>query len=193
MRWNAVKKIFAAYFLHLFAVNAVNCGELFFSPRSRWRWIILFPRSMRLIFFSPHLAVKKNNSPLERNWWKKIIRRIKRWKKLINRHRECGEKNNSPRFTAFTAFTAKRCKKYALKFIFFSPHFTAFLTKIHLVFYEFPLLNISYLNQRFSWFFCQTRHHQAAHCRQSPSATIFHCSATFNNFCRFFKSFKQNR
>ena len=38
------------------------------------------------------------------------------------------KKNNSPRFTAFTA---KRCKKYAVKIIFFSPHFTAFLTKIH--------------------------------------------------------------
>ena len=31
--------------------------------------------------------------------------------------------NNSPRFTA------KRCKKYAVNF--FSPHFTAFLTKVH--------------------------------------------------------------
>ena len=41
------------------------------------------------------------------------------------------KKNNSPRFTAFTAFTAKRCKKYAVKIIFFSPHFTAFLTKNH--------------------------------------------------------------
>ena len=29
MRWNAVKIIFAAYFLHLFAVNPVNCVELF--------------------------------------------------------------------------------------------------------------------------------------------------------------------
>ena len=31
MRWNAVKKkiIFTAFFLHLFAVNAVNRGELF--------------------------------------------------------------------------------------------------------------------------------------------------------------------
>ena len=37
------------------------------------------------------------------------------------------KKNNSPRFTAFTA---KRCKKYSVK-KFFSPHFTAFLTKIH--------------------------------------------------------------
>ena len=35
---------------------------------------------------------------------------------------------NSPRFTGFTA---KTCKKYAVKIIFFSPHFTAFLTKIH--------------------------------------------------------------
>ena len=35
--------------------------------------------------------------------------------------------NNSPRFTAFTAFTAKRCTNK----LFFSPHFTAFLTKIY--------------------------------------------------------------
>ena len=45
------KKIFTAYFLHLFAVNAVNRGELFFSPRSRWRWVILFHRLMRWIIF----------------------------------------------------------------------------------------------------------------------------------------------
>ena len=33
-------------------------------------------------------------------------------------------------FTAFSVFTAKRCKKYVVK-LFFLPHFTAFLTKIH--------------------------------------------------------------
>ena len=42
-------------------------------------------------------------------------------------------------------------------------------------------------------FFCQTRHHQTAHCRQSPSATIFYCLATFTHFLKLFKSFKQNR
>ena len=59
-----------------------ECCELFFSPRSRWRFIIFSPLSLKrwTIFFSPLDAVKK------------IINRIRQWKRLIHRHREQGEK-----------------------------------------------------------------------------------------------------
>ena len=87
-------------------------------------------------FFSPHLAVKKNNSTLSLKRWiiffspldalKKIIHRIKRWKKKLTATENAVKKNNSPRFTAFTA---KRCTKYAVKIIFF---FTTF----HRISYE---------------------------------------------------------
>ena len=68
MRWNAAKKIiFTAYFLHLFAVN---CGELFFfTAFSVAKNYFFSPLDAINYFFSRHLAVKKNNSPLERKRW----------------------------------------------------------------------------------------------------------------------------
>ena len=172
MRWNAVKKIiFTAYFLHLFAVNAVNRGELFF-------------------FTAFSVAVNYSFSPLNAmNYF--FFTASSGEKKKFNRHQERGEKKihrDSPHSPQ------KDVRNTRWKLFFFSPHFTAFLTKNHRVFYEFTLLNLSYLNQRFSWFFCQTSHHQTAHYRQSPSATIFYCSATFTHFfLKLFKSFRQNR
>ena len=90
MRWMWWKKIFTAYFLHLFAVNAVN---YFFSPRSRWRLIIFFHRLMRwIIYFHRFLSSGELFFFTARCGEKKIIDRIKRWKRRIHRHRECGEK-----------------------------------------------------------------------------------------------------
>ena len=81
MRWNAVKKkiIFTAYFWHLFAVNAVNRGELFFFTAFLVALNYSFsPLNAMNYFFSPHLAVKKNYSPLERKWWIIFFHRIHR-------------------------------------------------------------------------------------------------------------------
>ena len=107
-------------------------------------------------------------------------------KKKLTATENAVKNNNSPRFTAFTA---KRCTKYAVKIIFFhhiSPHFLRKFT-------------VSSMNSPCSLFlpesalqliFCQTRHHQTAHCRQSPSATIFYCSATFTHFFKIIQEFQ---
>ena len=186
----------------IFVRNAVKCGEKnnfqrvfltsFCGECGESQWIIVFHRLMRwIIFFTASSGEKKIIHRLRESGEKEYFIALSGEKKIINRHRERGEKNNSRQFTAFTA---KTCRKYAVIIIFFSTHSTEFLTKVHFVLYQFPLLNFSYLNQRFSCFFCQTRHHQTAHCRQSPSATIsFHCWATFTHFFQLFKSFKQNR
>ena len=43
----------------------------------------------------------------------------------------CNNTENAVKINNSLRFAAKRCKKYAVKIIVFSPHFTAFLTKIH--------------------------------------------------------------
>ena len=68
--------------------------------------------------------------------------------------------------------------------LFFSPHFTAFLTKIHRVFYEFTLLNFSYLNQRFSWLFLSN---QASSDSSLQTISISNNFLLFSNFYSFFK------
>ena len=74
----------------------------FFFTAFSFRWIFSPLDALKKKFIRS--SGKKNNSPLPRARWKRT----------------------PPRFTAFTA---KRCKKHAVK-IFFSTHFTAF-TKIH--------------------------------------------------------------
>ena len=62
---NNFHRVFA-YFVHLFAVNAVNRGELFFFTAFSVAVNFFSPLNAMNYFFSTHLAVKKNNSPLER-------------------------------------------------------------------------------------------------------------------------------
>ena len=72
--------------------------------------------------------------------------------------------------------------KYAVK-IFFSPHFTAFLTKIHRVFYEFPLLNIFLPESAFQLIFLSN---QASSDSSLQTISISNNFSLFSNFYSFF-------
>ena len=69
--------IFTAYFLHLFAVNAVNRGELFFFTGLSVAVNYFFHRLMRLIiFFTAYSGEKKIINRLRESGEKKIIHRF---------------------------------------------------------------------------------------------------------------------